>query len=151
LNPLNLGSRAAGLAAVFARYRFKYVRFKFLGNIANSSFPSIIGIVVLGILDDSSTAEGDAPTTATALTELRCSGTNMSTQTVPTEFVWQPVDKSKWYYTYTGATGSDVRLASPGVLYVGSTIAPGSGVTTAVDVEIDYAVVFSGAVDIGSS
>jgi len=152
LSPANLGVRAVALSAIFARYRFKYVRFKFSGTITVATAPTLVpGILVLAVLDDSSTAEGDAPTTATALTELRCSGTNFAIQTVPTEFVWQPVDKTKWYYTYNGASGSDVRLVAPGVLYTASTVAAGSGVATSIDVEIDYELVFSGAVDIGSA
>jgi hypothetical protein len=153
LTPLNLGPRAAALSAIFARYRFKFIRFKFIGSIQNSTTgaSSGIGQIGLGVLDDSSTAEGDAPTTVSGLLECRCSGTNMSTQTVTTEFVWMPVDKSKWYYTYTGATGSDVRFTSPGVLYAGSTVASGAGINTACEIEVDYSVVFSGAVDIGST
>lgn len=151
LQPSSLGVRAVALAAVFARYRFKYVRIKFQSNILTATFPSILGNVAIGVLDDATTAEGNAPTTANSVVEMRCSGTNMGTQTVPTEIVWVPLDRTKWFSTYPGVAGSDARLTSSGVLYAGSTVASGGGTVASVDVEIDYSLVFAGAVDIGAT
>jgi len=99
----------------------------------------------IGVVDDSSAAEGDAPTSVAGLLECRCSGTNSNTQTVPTELLWEPVDRKRWFYTYPGASGSDVRLVVPGFLF-GAATASGS-----YTLQIDFSLVFAGAVDTGAT
>jgi hypothetical protein len=137
LFPSALGPRAAALAGVFSRYRFKEVLFKFLGSI--SSVPTLSTV---GVLDDSLGTEGDAPVNATSVLELRSSASAFATQTMPSSFKWQPIDKTKWYYTFSGVTGSDARLANSGTLYGASGTASDN-----IQMEVDYTIVFSGAVD----
>jgi hypothetical protein len=138
LTPSQLGVRAAALSGVFSRYRIKSLRIKFL--------PGAAVPVALGVYDEGGTTEGGAPTTQAGVLELRCSGSSLGDQTVPTEFMWKPADARLWYFTFGGSTGSDTRLVNSGVLYYGT-----SGTSTTVNVEIDYSIVYKGAVDIGSS
>jgi hypothetical protein len=141
ISPASFGVRAAAMGTLFSRFRVKYLRIKFI----STSNPAISS--VLGILDDSSVAEGDAPTTSGGVLELRCSGSSLSNATVPTQLLWRPTDPKKWYYCYSGQSGSDPRLFNCGVLY-GATPSTGS---SAVILEIDFCLVFKGAVDVGSS
>jgi hypothetical protein len=141
LGPSALGGRASVLATVFSRYKFKYLRFKFMSS-TGSSAPAAVS---LGILDDASTAEGDFPITLAALAEFRCSATKFSNETVPTEFMWTPVDKSLWYYTEAGSSGSDQRLVNSGIL-IGASSASCSN-----SIEVDYSLVFKGAIDLVST
>jgi len=135
LNAVNLGARCATLNTVFARYRFKYIRFKFFAN----------NTCAIGVLDDASVSEGDGPTTLAGVAELRCSATQFVGTSIAGEFMWTPIDKKKWYYTSAGVTGSDIRLEDTGALFAAMT-AVGSG-----EVEIDYSIVFSGALDTSST
>jgi hypothetical protein len=139
IHPASLGARSLALCGIFSRYRFKYVRFKFLSS------PATLGQTALGVYDDATSAEGQPPTTLSGITELRASGTSLYGQTVPTSFEWFPADRNLWYYTQPGVSGSDFRLYSSGVLYLGGTAS-----SVAVGIEFDYCVVFKGAVDIGS-
>jgi hypothetical protein len=141
LNPNNFGPRAAALAAIFTRFRFKSIGFKFICT--SGTFVSSDGAI--GVLDDSSGTEGDAPTTINSVLEMRCSALNLTAETVPTEFRWEPVDKTLWYATYPGATGSDARLVNAGVVYQSATA---TGVI--MSIEMDYELVFKGATDIGA-
>jgi hypothetical protein len=136
LGPSAMGGRAAAISTVFARYKFKYLRIKFMISSATPS-PSAIGI-----LDDASTAEGDFPTTLAGLAEFRASATKFSSETMPTTFTWQPVDRSLWYYTEAGSSGSDQRLVNSGVL-MGA-----ASTSSTVSIEIDYSLVFKGAIDL---
>jgi len=145
VNPSSFGVRSTALATIFSRYKFKYLRVKFMA--CNTATTVLNGGGVLGFYDDSSTTEGQAPTTASGVLEMRCSGSNMTGETVPTEFLWTPVDPLKWYATTAGSAGSDVRLVEPAVLYSSGLV----GTTTvAFDCEIDYCIVFKGAVDTGT-
>jgi hypothetical protein len=139
--PSALGGRAAALSTIFSRYKFKYLRFKFMSSTATAAPAS----VSLGILDDALTTEGDFPTTLASLAEFRCSATKFSNETVPTEFMWTPADKSLWYYTEAGASGSDQRLVNSGILIGASS----SSCTSSI--EIDYSLVFKGAIDLVST
>jgi hypothetical protein len=139
LNPANLGARAASLATIFSRFRINRLIFK-ATFVNNTTALSTTGVV--GVLDDATTTEGDAPISASSVLELRCSGSYLQSQTVPLELSWQPVDKSKWYYTQNGVSGSDARLVEMGVAYAAS---PATGVV--VSLEIDYDVTFKGATD----
>jgi hypothetical protein len=139
LTPLaQLGARANALSSVFSRYRINRLIIRFLAT------QSLGGNAVLGVVDDA-TVEGDAPTTPQDVLECRCSAIAMGNETVPVIFNWSPVDRSKWYYTFTGASGSDPRLTVAATLYAASTN------TSTVDVEIDFDVTFKGAVDTLSS
>jgi len=141
LGPSALGGRASVLATVFSRYKFKYLRFKFMSSTATAA-PAAVS---LGILDDASTAEGDFPTTLSALAEFRCSATKFSNETVPTEFMWTPADKLLWYYTEAGSSGSDQRLVNSGIV-IGA-----SSATCSSSIEVDYSLVFKGAIDLVST
>jgi hypothetical protein len=119
----------------FARFRVKSLIIKFFAQpTAGAS-----GIMALGILDDAG-AEGEQPTTFDGVSELRCSAINFVSETIPTEFIWKPLDSSKWYYGPGGVTGSDTRLVYPGALYSGS-----SNSGQPYFVVIDYVLVFAGA------
>lgn len=139
-NPASLGVRAAAMAALFARYRFKSILFKFFFT---PQVASNTNACALGILDDF-TGEGDAPTSLGGVLELRCSGTNYGGQTIPSEILWKPPSPS-WNFITSGATGSDQRLVSPAVLY-GSSVGAGGLV-----VEIMYTCIYKGAVDVGAN
>jgi hypothetical protein len=139
ITPATLGARALALSLIFARYRVNrlIVKFQVLTNSANA---------LIGFLDDSSTGEGDGPSTVAGILEYRCSGVNFSTATTPTYLTWSPTDSSKWYYCTAGASGSDPRLSVAAILYGGVTIAGGSAA-----VEIDFDITFKGAVDVSST
>jgi len=133
-----LGARANALSTVFSRYRINRLIVRFL------STTSLGGNAVIGIVDDSP-GEGDAPATPQDVLELRCSAIAMGNETVPVIFNWSPVDRTKWYYTFTGASGSDPRLTTVATMY------GASGNVSTVDVEVDYDITYKGAVDTLSS
>jgi hypothetical protein len=135
LDPVSLGGRLAAMAGIYSSYRIKVAILKFLTVPGGAS-------VALGALDDASGAEGDAPTSISGVQELRCSGTSMQGVTVPTEFQWSPVDKTLWYKTFAGSSGSDQRLVIPAILY-----SCGASGTPSFSLEIDVTCVFKGAVD----
>jgi hypothetical protein len=138
LNGSSLGTRCAALAGIFSRYRFKYLRVRFLAATNVSG-----GAVAIGVLDDASGSEGQPPTTISNVLELRASGTTLTGQTVPTIFEWKPADPNLWYYTSVApASGSDIRLINSGTLYADATVT-----STGINVEIDYSIVYKGAVD----
>lgn len=143
LNPAFFGVRCTALAAIFTRWRIKELVIKMLFE--SSSTPGA-NVGFFGILDDSSGAEGDAPTTYEGLLACRTSGM-VGISSLPIVRVYKPVDKKKWYYTYAGASGSDPRLTSVGVLYVAQTATNG----TAVFIQVDYSLAFAGANDIGAT
>jgi hypothetical protein len=142
LNPTsasNFGTRAAALSAVFARYRFKSIRFRFLGTATATGTQAFQS---LGVQDDISiTAQN--PTTASGVAELRCSGVVLGDQTVPTEFTWTPVDKNLWYYTTNDL--SDARFSTSGIVWGAS-----SGTGGSFSLQLDYTLVFQGAIDTGA-
>jgi len=135
LSPFSFGARCAALAGVFSRYRFKYVRFKFTST--NGAYSSI------GVLDDAS-GEGNPPADFSDCLELRASASFLPGTTVPSEFEWKPADPKLWYYTAGGSTGSEQRLVTSGILY-GASSTGGSSY-----IEVDYCIVFKGAIDIGT-
>lgn len=140
MNPISLGGRAATLNTLFSQFRFKYIRIKYL-SVASGVFVNS----VISLLDDASIAEGDAPTTMAAMLEQRCSSSQLAGTTIPTFLDWSPTDQKKWFYTFGGSSGSDLRLTVPAILY-GATSASGS-----INLEIDYSVTFKGAVDVLST
>lgn len=141
LSPFSLGARSSALAGVFSRYRVKAAILKFA---ASSGGTGTSLTSALGILDEP-TGEGDAPGNLSATLELRCSASYLFGQTQNSYVMYTPVDKTKWYYCNTGATGSDGRLVFPAAIYVAGA---GAGTLT---VEIDYTLVFAGADDVGSA
>jgi hypothetical protein len=132
------GARANAYSALFTRYKCNFLRIRFLGDAT-----SLVALSVLGVLDDSSTAEGDAPTTVNAVAELRCSGTTFAGQTIPKEFSYSPVSKD-WFYCTPGSSGSEVRLVISGLIYSAATASSG------IAMEVDYSFTFKGASDLGA-
>jgi hypothetical protein len=141
LNPASLGVRCVAAATIFSRYRFKYIRFKFLTG--TSSATGITNYACVGVQDDIGLT-ANTPTGAAGVLELRCSGSSFNNQTVPTQFEWTPVDKNLWYYTTNDLT--DARLSTSGILYSAGL----NAATSTMDMEIDYCIVFQGATDIGA-
>lgn len=139
LNPAvasNFGVRASSVALAFTRYRFKYIRVKFLSNQATSASGAVVGI------QDDIAISGNTPTTASGVAELRASGTSFLSQAVPTSFEWRPADSNLWYYVSSDAI--DTRLSVSGLMYVATSV------SSVVDFEIDYSLVFKGATDAGA-
>jgi len=132
-----MGGRANALATVFSRYRFKDVRMKILSGGSGSGF------AVVGVIDDTTVVTGDFPTTASGVSELRCSATSFVGQTVPTQFEWSPVDKNLWYYCDPETSGDSRLVNSGSIVYSSTSTAP-------VSIEIDYTLVFKGATDLSS-
>jgi len=136
-NSTAFGARCVALGLIFSNYRIKYLKFKWMG-ISSGTASSF----AMGVLDDASGAEGNAPTTINGILEQRCSSSAFSEESVPTEFEYKPVDTRLWYKTQPGSSGSDPRLSVNGVLYAASNAAG------AVQLEVDYCFVFKGATDV---
>jgi len=128
------GVRSVAMGTIFSRYRFKYLKIRFLCNTTNQ------GTTALGVQDDISITANN-PTSISGIAELRCSGTALGSQTVPTVFEWRPADTRWWYYTTNDLT--DPRLSTSGILWAAG--------ASPVEVEIDYCIVFKGATDAGAS
>jgi hypothetical protein len=137
--PANMGVRAGALANIFTHYRFKYVKIKW------TSLSVTNAITALGVYDDASVNEGQAPTSVSGIAEMRASSTQLGNSTVPQYFEWVPVDTKQWEYTVAGVTGSDIRLETSGILYAASTA------SNSVCIEVDYCIVFKGAADVGAT
>jgi len=138
LNPSaagNFGARASAMSGIFSRYRFKYLKIRFLSN------ASSVAIAAVGVQDEPNAVVALANVNSVA--ELRCSGTDLGVQTVPTIIEWRPVDHNLWYYTQTETSG-DPRLVSNGNVYAAASAA------STIGVEIDYCIVFKGATDTGT-
>jgi len=132
-NPTFFGARAAAFGTFFANWRVKKLMIKAWVN-------STLAAVPLGILDDSSGAEGDAPTTNEGIMQLRSSMVVLPPTGPAVVLEYSPVDKRKWYYTFAGATGSDPRLYEPGTMFGGLSSTP-------ITIQIDFSLSFKGAVD----
>jgi hypothetical protein len=98
LTPQAFGARAAAYATLFSSYRFKYLKIKFSGNAAGTTN----GLTAIGVLDDATVTEGDAPTNINTILEQRCSGSSFPNSSMPTFISWSPIDGKKWFYTFTG-------------------------------------------------
>lgn len=141
LNCTYFGVRVLNMAAIFTMWRIKRLVFR----ITFTPAVAANDLLVFGVLDDSSGAEGDAPTSASGILALRTSGTIANTVgTVVREY--KPANKN-WMYTYAGQTNSDPRLTTYGVLYA-SQLVTGS---STVYVQADYSISFKGANDIGAT
>jgi hypothetical protein len=139
LNPSSLGARAAAIASAYSRFRVKYVRVKFITNTSVATYAAV------GFIDDTSTSTATLPTNPSGVAELRCSATNFGLETIPTEFSWEPVDPKTWYHCAAESSTSDNRFTIPAVLY-----SCGTGAGSLI-YELDYCVVFQGAIDTGSN
>jgi hypothetical protein len=139
VQPLNMGARAAAFAALFAEYHVNYIRIKFLSNTATPT------TAVLGFLDDAGGSEGDGPGSLSALLEYRSSAICMAGTTIPVEFVYTQKASAFWLKTYTGVSGSDIRLSIAAILFLAQ-----SGSQTC-NIELDFSITFQGAVDVSSS
>jgi hypothetical protein len=137
ITPLNLGARAAALAALFSEYHINFIRVKFQS-------PSGV-ITVLGFLDDASGSEGDGPGSFNSLLEYRCSGVSMINVTIPTEFTYTQKSQSFWMKCLTGVSGSDLRLSVAAVLFIAQSS------SSPCTVELDFSVTYQGAVDVSST
>jgi hypothetical protein len=134
-----LGARQANVGGIFSDFRIKQITVKCTSGGATAA---------VGFLDDSSGAEGDAPTNIFDVLELRCSASLLAYGAVPpTEFFYTPVDTKRWYKTNPGASGSDPRNVIPAVLYASTAGSPSSAVT----IELDITIVYKGATDVGSA
>lgn len=144
LIPNFFGARATAFGNVFSRFRIKALNIRFLpaGNASTGSLATAVGI-----LDDPSSTT--SPATGSDVLELRSSALALAGQTVPSNILYTPLDKTKWYYTI-GVTGSDNRLTVPGFLY-GYVNTPGSSSGLPVGMEIDFSLVFAGATDNGTT
>jgi hypothetical protein len=136
IDPQGLGVRPTALAGIYSRYRFKYLRVRFLTNAA-----TIPAGVVMGVLDDVA-ASGEPPTTVSGLLAYRCSATTFSGETVPVSFEWRPSDVQQWNFTLAS---TDNRFQIPATLYAAS-LSAGS-----FQYEIDYSITFKGAYDDGTA
>jgi hypothetical protein len=141
LTPANFGARQLAVAGIFSDFRIKQIVVKFISSISSISAGS-----ALGVLDDSSTAELNPPTSIGGVLELRCSAANFTAETVTTTFVYTPTNTTLWYKTYPGSTGSDARFFAPGVLY-----GAGQSAATVLTLQLDISVVYKGALDVGGS
>jgi len=140
MNPsAGISTRLGAFAAIFSKYRIKSILIKFISS------GTITGQTGMGLLDDAP-LEGDGPTSYSGMLEMRCTAANFNAQTIPTEFEWFPVDKSKWYFTSTGATGSDQRLVIPAILFAACSTG-----TTNLTYQLDFTYVFAGSIDVGST
>lgn len=138
ISPTALGSRQAAVGTLFTDYKIQSLVLKF------ASFATAASFAVVGFLDDASGAEGDAPANTQDVSELRCSASNFTIETVPTFFQYIPVQKT-WYKTFSGSTGSDQRLVVPSVLYGAANAA-----NTGIQIEVDCVLAYKGAADTGS-
>jgi len=133
--PFGLGSRPAGFASLFTHYRFKEIVIRiFCGS-------SPLNLITMGVLDDASGSEGENPPNYQAVAALRTSSVVPCTGQ-PFIRVWKPLDPKMWYNSGSGSTGSDQRLVTAGVLFVGY---PAAATGQVVDIEIDYSIAFKGA------
>jgi len=132
INPNLFGSRAAGLASSFTRFRIKGLNVRFLTPGSTTA---------IGFLDDPSGSSG-FPTTLSDVLELRSSALYLNGQTMPSNILYSPIDKMKWYSTTQ--TG-DARE------YFASTLVAASSGSVGVSAEIDFSIVFAGAGDSGTS
>jgi hypothetical protein len=134
------GTRPEAYAAIYTMWRIKKVVFRFT-YIQNTSVAP--NMVCIGILDDSSGAEGDAPTSFSGVLALRTSLTVQPNETVVREY--KPANKN-WLFTYQ-ASGNDPRLTVAGELYVAQV----SVANATLYIQADYSIAFKGATDIGAT
>jgi len=139
IQPSSLGARIASISSDYLRWRIKALRIRFLGVVSTTT-SAASGFTSMGVLDDVNYA-GEPPTTVSGVSELRCSATTFSNQTVPVNFEFRPLDKSRWYYC---TSVSNDRFDSVGTLYVASSSA------TTISYEVDFSIVFSGAFTVGA-
>jgi len=106
------GARTSAFLALFQRWKIQRLVIKPL-----TTLPTPITSQVVAISDDVSVTFSTAATQSELL-ELRCSRILGNQGTDTSEFVWNPIDPGKWYYTLAG---TDPRLSQPGAIYVNLT------------------------------
>ena len=132
INPINFGTRAAAAQQIFARFRVKGINVRF--SATNSTGTNTCA---LGFKDDPSQG---SPAGMSDVLELRSSALFLAGSTIPSNILYQPVDKTKWYNT---SRNGDVREWKPSELWFASQAGAGVALTC----EIDYSFVFAGALD----
>lgn len=138
LAPQFLSTRTSSMSALYLRYRIREVVFRILP--VGLSAGGVSGnIVPVGIFDDDGATSPSPPTTVAQITQLRCSRLVGANQTVPTDFVWVPIDKSKWYYCQAESTG-DPRLI------VQASIFTFTAPTDVLSMQVFYSIEFEGSV-----
>lgn len=140
--PQNFAGRPAQIAALFARWRLKYMNIRVYSGASTANQTNAVAI---GVMDDASGAEGDAPTSLNGLMALRTSKF-IPTGLGPQSREFKPLT-TEWYYTFPGSSGSEPRLVVCGIIYVGASV----NTTATVDVELDYSFAFKGAIDVGAN
>jgi len=140
IQPSTLGARVASISSDYLRWRVKSLRIRFLGEVSGTGNGG--GFTSMGVLDDVNYA-GEPPTSVSGVAELRCSASTFTSQTIPVNFDFRPLDPKRWYYC---TSVSNDRFDSVGTLYAGTS---GSG-TAAISYEVDFSIVFSGAYTVGA-
>jgi hypothetical protein len=102
-----LNNRWAYLAAIYQRWRIKYIRFHYRSQIGTSNN----GRVAMAVVED---ADGSAPTTFPGLMEQRCSSENSGRSSF--NMTYRPIHED-WLWTRDLTLNED-RLEYPGVLNV---------------------------------
>jgi len=120
LNAANLGPRVAAVLAQYLRWRIvKMVSRIDLISSGASAVISGIAPSAVAFMDDFSGEGGSVPvpTTTDGILALRCSA--VVSTTAPSMLQFDPVDKTRWYYTAVGASGDDSRFIIQSSLLVG--------------------------------
>jgi len=136
LTPGTFGSRVNTILSCYERWKILKLVVRPLADISAGLTSSVIAIT-----DDGE--QSSTPLSQSQLLEYRCSRVLGGSGTDNNEFLWNPVDPSKWYYTNLEASSGDVRLVAPGVLY--TTLTPAT-ITTSSQL-IYYTIVAEGAKD----
>jgi hypothetical protein len=129
------GARSVAFAAIFTQWKIKRLIMKFSSSVGSTTTGAAVGVY------DDVAATADIPTTLGDVMQLRSSAASLPGDTVPTSFIYEPVDKSLWHFCVTDS--QDSRLTTYGVMY-GATVT-GTGLLA---IEIDFELVYKGAADI---
>jgi hypothetical protein len=136
-NPNQLGPRIVNFSNVFSRYRVKACMMKIFAptsvNVTSSTNYSV------GVIDDSDSVSGVAPTTFTDVLDSRTSVLIAQSQTQPEFLVWRPQNKSYWYYS---AASSDSRESNAFAVYASSS----NSTNSTLIIEFEFCIVFAGAI-----
>lgn len=137
LAPQFLSARTSAMSALYLRYRIRDIVFRILPvGLASGGVSG--NIVPVGVFDDDGATAPSPPTTVAQITQLRCSRLAGGNQTVPTDFVWAPIDKSKWYYCQSESSG-DPRLL------VQASIFTATAPTDVLSMQVFYNIEFEGS------
>jgi hypothetical protein len=150
INPAALGLRPATYSNIYSKWTIRRLIVKIVAVASSAS-----GSCTLGFLDDTTTST-DLPTSTTGVLNLRCSssfatvGSGLfSAVSTYNEYEWRPIRTRgalEWYFTTLEGSSSDPRLEVPCSLWFASSVA-----NVACTLEVDYDIVYDGAVDTASS